>query len=78
MNVTRPQATRSRWITGIAVCVCTVGLAALLGAAMSTPPAPTSAQLQPAEQEDYVGAASPISWRASTTARPPWMIISPA
>jgi carboxyl-terminal processing protease len=55
VNVIRPLATRSRWITGIAVCVCTVGLAALLGAAMTTPPpAAAPAQLAPAEQEDYV------------------------
>ena len=55
MNVKRPLATRSRWITGMAVCACTVGLAALLGAAMTTPPPPAAAaQLAPAEQEDYV------------------------
>ncbi len=56
MNVNRPQANRSRWITGLAVCVATVGLAALLGAAMSTPapPAAAASPLMPAEQEDYV------------------------
>ena len=55
MNVKRPLATRSRWITGIAVCLSTVGLAALLGAAMTTPPPATaSSHLAPAEQEDYV------------------------
>jgi hypothetical protein len=52
----RPFAKRSRWITGLAVCAGAVGLAALLGAAMTTPPAvPTAnAQLAPTEQEDYV------------------------
>jgi carboxyl-terminal processing protease len=47
---------RSRWITGIALCAGAVGLAALLGAAM-TPPAATSAAvavLAPTEQENYV------------------------
>src|ERR1700678_4148286 len=52
----RPWA--KRWITGIAVCLSAVGLAALLGAAM-TPSAPsaapaTPAVLQPTEQENYV------------------------
>jgi carboxyl-terminal processing protease len=53
---TRPRANRSKWITGIAVCASAVGLAALLGAAM-TPPAPapaTIATLAPTEQESYV------------------------
>jgi carboxyl-terminal processing protease len=46
---------RSRWITGVLVCAGAVGLAALLGAAMTTPPAVTAAgQLAPTEQEDYV------------------------
>jgi len=52
----RLKATRSRWITGVAVCTGAVGLAALLGAAM-TPPAATSAAaavLAPTEQENYV------------------------
>jgi carboxyl-terminal processing protease len=52
----RFKATRSRWITGVAVCASAVGLAALLGAAM-TPPAATSAAaavLAPTEQENYV------------------------
>src|SRR5271167_701974 len=52
----RPMATRSRWITGIAVCASAVGLAALLGAAM-TPPAAVpaaAAALAPTEQENYV------------------------
>jgi carboxyl-terminal processing protease len=52
----RPWANRSRWITGIAVCASAVGLAALLGAAMTPPaavPAATAA-LAPTEQENYV------------------------
>jgi carboxyl-terminal processing protease len=55
VNVKWPQPRHPRWITGVAVCVCSVGFAALLGAAMSgqTPPAPAS-QLAPTEQEDYV------------------------
>jgi carboxyl-terminal processing protease len=52
----RPMANRSRWITGIAICATAVGLAALLGAAMSAPAAgPASvAVLTPTEQENYV------------------------
>jgi carboxyl-terminal processing protease len=55
---TRPRVNRSKWITGIAVCASAVGLAALLGAAM-TPPAPAPATaavaaLAPTEQESYV------------------------
>jgi len=52
----RPWANRSRWITGIAVCASAVGLAALLGAAMTpSPPVPAaSAVLAPTEQENYV------------------------
>jgi len=52
----RPWANRSRWITGIAVCAGAVGLAALLGAAMTPSPAlPTAtAVLAPTEQENYV------------------------
>ncbi len=38
MMTNRPWAKRSRWVTAIAVCASAVGLAALLGAAM-TPPA---------------------------------------
>ena len=56
MILKRLKATRSRWITGIAVCAGAVGLAALLGAAM-TPPAATpaaAAVLAPTEQENYV------------------------
>ena len=56
MMTNRPWANRSRWITGIAVCASAVGLAALLGAAMTpSPPAPAaSAVLAPTEQENYV------------------------
>jgi len=57
----RPKAIRSRWLTGIAVCASAVGLAALLGAAMtppaaapSTAPAAAAAVLAPTEQESYV------------------------
>jgi carboxyl-terminal processing protease len=52
----RPWAKRSRWITGIAVCASAVGLAALLGAAMTpSPPVPAAtAPLAPTEQENYV------------------------
>jgi carboxyl-terminal processing protease len=52
----RPWAKRSRWITAIAVCASAVGLAALLGAAM-TPPAAipaAAAALAPTDQENYV------------------------
>jgi carboxyl-terminal processing protease len=54
--INRPRANRSRWISGIAVCVSAVGLAALLGAAMTPAPAiPTAAAvLAPTEQENYV------------------------
>ena len=53
-----PKAGRSRWGTAIVVCLSAVGLAALLGAAM-TPTAPANAPaaaavLQPTEQENYV------------------------
>jgi carboxyl-terminal processing protease len=52
----RPRANRSRWITAAAVCASAVGLAALLGAAMTPSPAvPASAAvLAPTEQENYV------------------------
>jgi carboxyl-terminal processing protease len=52
----RLKATRSRWITGVAVCASAVGLAALLGAAMTPPAATTAAAaiLAPTEQENYV------------------------
>ncbi len=56
MMTKRLNGTRSRWITGIAVCASAVGLAALLGAAM-TPPAAApaaAAALAPTEQENYV------------------------
>ncbi|HLW22864.1 MAG TPA: carboxy terminal-processing peptidase [Steroidobacteraceae bacterium] len=55
MNVNRTQ--RPRWLSAIAVCTAAVGLAALLGAAM-TPPAPATptaaTALAPTEQESYV------------------------
>jgi len=52
----RLNANRSRWITGIAICASAVGLAALLGAAMTPPPAvpAAAAALAPTEQENYV------------------------
>src|SRR3984957_20307031 len=54
----RPWAKRSRWITGIAVCASAVGLAALLGAAMTpspaVPAAAAAAAIAPTEQENYV------------------------
>jgi carboxyl-terminal processing protease len=52
VKVIRQLKARSRWITGIAVCIGSVGLAALLGAAMTGQPAP--ATLAPTEQEDFV------------------------
>ena len=56
MMTNRPRATRSRWITGIAVCAGAVGLAFLLGAAMTPSPAvpAAAAALAPTEQENYV------------------------
>ncbi len=56
VNKLGPRTKRSRWLTAIAVCASAVGMAALLGAAM-TPPAPTPAAsvvLAPTEQENYV------------------------
>ncbi len=56
MMINRPRANRSRWITAVAVCASAVGLAALLGAAM-TPPAAVPAAvatLAPTDQESYV------------------------
>src|ERR1700684_519873 len=54
----RPWANRSRWISAIAVCASAVGLAALLGAAMTpspaVPAAAATAVLAPTEQENYV------------------------
>jgi carboxyl-terminal processing protease len=51
----RPWAKRSRWITGVAICASAVGLAALLGAAMTPPAAvPAAAALAPTDQENYV------------------------
>ncbi len=56
MMTHRPKANRSRWITGIAVCAGAVGLAALLGAAMTPPAAAPAAStvLTPTDQETYV------------------------
>ncbi len=56
MMTTRLGANRSRWITGVAVCASAVGLAALLGAAMTPSPAvpAAAAVLAPTEQENYV------------------------
>ena len=56
MMTNRPWANRSRWITGVAVCASAVGLAALLGAAMTPSPAvpAATAPLAPTEQENYV------------------------
>ncbi len=55
MIINSPPAKRPRWITGIAVCAGAVGLAALLGAAMTAPPAVTAGvALAPTEQQDYV------------------------
>jgi carboxyl-terminal processing protease len=49
----RPWA--KRWVTGLAVCAGAVGLAALLGAAMTSPAAlPATAALAPTEQQNYV------------------------
>jgi carboxyl-terminal processing protease len=56
VNKREPWHKRSRWLTAIAVCASAVGLAALLGAAM-TPPVATpaaSAVLAPTDQENYV------------------------
>ena len=53
MMTNRPWA--KRWVTGVAVCVGAVGLAALLGAAMTPPAAlPATAVLAPTEQQNYV------------------------
>ena len=59
MILNRLKATRSRWITGMAICASAVGLAALLGAAMTPPAAApaaaaTATVLAPTEQENYV------------------------
>src|ERR1700753_1288014 len=60
--ITKPRGNRSRWITAIAVCAGAIGLAALLGAAMTPSPAAAPspgaaaavAALDPTEQENYV------------------------
>ncbi|MEA3106902.1 MAG: hypothetical protein QOI88_1507, partial [Gammaproteobacteria bacterium] len=53
MMTNRPWA--KRWVTGVAVCVGAVGLAALLGAAMTPPAAvPAAAALAPTDQQNYV------------------------
>jgi len=58
--INRLMVNRSRWITGIAVCASAVGLAALLGAAMTpstavpVATATATAVLAPTEQENYV------------------------
>ena len=58
MMTHRPKVNRSRWITALAVCASAVGLAALLGAAMTPPaavPAATAtAILKPTDQQNYV------------------------
>ncbi len=56
MMTNRPWAKRSRWITVVAVCASAVGLAALLGAAMTPPAAVPAAAtvLAPTDQENYV------------------------
>ena len=63
----RPAAMRTRWKTAIAVCASAIALAAMLGAAMTTAPAPpvsasvstpgsasAPAKLAPTPQEGYV------------------------
>ncbi len=56
MMTIRPSAKRSRWLSGVLVFAGAVGLAALLGAAMSPPAAApgAAAALAPTEQESYV------------------------
>jgi len=51
-----PAPKRPRWLSALAVCTSAVGLAALLGAAMTPAVAPPSASavLAPTEQESYV------------------------
>jgi carboxyl-terminal processing protease len=53
-----PKVRRSRWFSAVAVCASAVGMAALLGAAMTPPAAPApaaaAAVLQPTDQENYV------------------------
>jgi carboxyl-terminal processing protease len=51
-----PKFRRSRWLSALAVCAGAVGLAALLGAAMTpaAPPPVAGAVLQPTDQQNYV------------------------
>ena len=52
------QTAKHRWLSAIVVCASAVGLAALLGAAMTPPVTPAAATagavLEPTEQENYV------------------------
>ena len=51
----KPSGSASRWITGITLALGAVGLAAMLGAASSPPPAVTApAALAPTDQQNYV------------------------
>ncbi len=56
MMTIRPSAKRSRWLSGALVLAGAIGLAALLGAAMTPPAAAPGAPavLAPTEQESYV------------------------
>ncbi len=54
MIINKPRAGRSRWISAMVVCSSAIGLAALLGAAMTPPTAAPTAVLAPTEQQDYV------------------------
>ncbi len=57
MMTHRPKVNRSRWLTALAVCASAVGLAALLGAAMTPSaavPAAATAVLKPTDQQNYV------------------------
>ena len=85
LNNPEPRTKRSRWVSALAVCAGTVGLAALLGAAMvpsapSATPVAAATVLQPTEQENYVARrVSDVSrWRASTMAGLPSTTISRA
>ncbi len=54
----KSKTAKHRWLSAIVVCASAVGLAALLGAAMTPPVAPAAATagavLEPTEQENYV------------------------